>query len=295
MIPFQPIYQDKITAYKRFYNDPGALGCEANIVNAFLWNEEYKLRVAEWDDTLLKAYFRDDTRVWGYCLPAGKNIRGALELIFADAAERGQVPHIAYMTAAERETLETLFPGKFTFRREEGNQDYIYYSRDLATLPGKKYHAKRNHISKFYRTYGDDARFSTLDASNLADAMRVMTDWCIENGYDPQHYGEVKVFQKACACFDALGMHGGVVCIGDKPVAMTMGCAVSPACFDVMFEKALRAYDGVYAVINNAFAKTLTRYPFINREEDMNMEGLRKAKLSYHPAIVYDRFSALPL
>lgn len=295
MIPFQPIMQEKINDYKRFYNAPDALGCESNIINAYLWNEEYKLYVAEWDDTLLKAYFRDDTRVWGYCLPAGKNICGGLELMFADAAERGQAPHIAYMTAAERDTLEALFPGKFTYRREEGNQDYIYLSRDLATLAGKKYHAKRNHISKFYRTYGDDAHFSTLDRSNLADAMRVMRDWCAENDYNPQDYGEVKVFQKACDCFDALGMHGGVLYIEDKPVAMTMGCAISPACFDVMFEKALREYDGVYAVINNEFAKTLTQYPYINREEDMDMEGLRKAKLSYHPALVYDRFSAWPL
>ena len=82
--------------------------------------------------------------------------------------------------------------------------------------------------------------------------------------------------------------------VGDKPVAMTAGSAVSSACFDVMFEKGLREYDGVYAVINNEFAKTLSDYKYINREEDLGIEGLRKAKLSYHPAIIYDRFSAIP-
>ena len=135
----------------------------------------------------------------------------------------------------------------------------------------------------------------TLCADNLADAMQVMLDWCAENGCDAQDYGEMEVFREACRCFDELGMHGGVLYIDRKPVAMTMGCAISDACFDVMFEKGLREYDGVYAVINHEFGKTLTRYPYINREEDLGIEGLRKSKLSYHPAIIYDRYCAKPL
>ena len=162
----------------------------------------------------------------------------------------------------------------------------------LPVLPGKKFHAKRNHISKFYRTYGDDARFITLDKSNLDLALKVAANWCAENGEDPRDNGEYKVIKKACGCFYELGLHGAVLTVDGKPVAMTMGCAISPVCFDVMFEKALREYDGVYAVINNEFAKTLTGYTYINREEDMELEGLRKAKLSYNPTIIYDRFSA---
>ena len=87
---------------------------------------------------------------------------------------------------------------------------------------------------------------------------------------------------------------GAVLYVDDKPAAMTAGSEISELCFDVMFEKALRAYDGIYAVINNEFAKTLTRYKYINREEDLGIEGLRRAKLSYYPAIIYDRFSAFP-
>ena len=291
MIDFKPIEKGKIEEYRAYYS-ADAIGCESNFVNAYLWNEEYMLRAAVLDDTIVKAYFRDELRVWGYCMPRGKNVKAALEAVFADAAERGQATRIAYMTKAERDELEALFPDRFDYKREEGNQDYIYLSRDLATLAGKKYHAKRNHISKFYRTYGDDARFITLDKSNLDLAIKVAADWCAENGEDPRDNGEYKVIKKACECFDELGLHGAVLTVDGKPVAMTMGCAISPVCFDVMFEKALREYDGVYAVINNEFAKTLTGYTYINREEDMELEGLRKAKLSYNPTIIYDRFSA---
>ena len=87
-------------------------------------------------------------------------------------------------------------------------------------------------------------------------------------------------------------MRGAVLYVEEKPVAMTLGSEISHLVFDINFEKALREYDGVYAVINNEFAKTLTKYEYINREEDMGLEGLRKSKLSYNPCIIIDRFNA---
>ncbi len=295
MLDFQPLQKEKLEEYKTYYDYTDALGCERNFVNGYLWNEEYLLRVAVFDGTLIKAYFRDEERVWGYCLPSGRNVAGAIEAVFADAKERGQSVYFAYMTRQERDKLEELFPNRFSYRREPGNQDYIYTSRDLATLAGKKYHAKRNHISKFYRTYADLTCFQTMDRQNLADALEVMKLWCAENDIDYRQYGEYAVFKKACEEFEELHMHGALLYVDRKPVAMTMGNEISPKCFDVIFEKALREYDGIYAVINNEFAKTLTRYEYINREEDMDMEGLRKAKLSYHPAIILDRFNATPI
>ena len=89
-------------------------------------------------------------------------------------------------------------------------------------------------------------------------------------------------------------MRGAVLYVDEKPVAMTMGSEISKIAFDVNFEKALRSYDGVYAVINNEFAKTLSAYKYINREEDMGIEGLKKAKLSYNPIIILDRYNAQP-
>ncbi len=294
MINFKPIQKEKISEYRSYYSDAEGLGCECNFVSGYLWNEAYLLRAAVYDDTLIKAYFRGDGRVWGYCFPHGKNVRGAVEAIFADAAERGQEARIAYMTRKEQESLEALFPERFTYEREPNNQDYIYLTHDLATLTGKKYHAKRNHISRFYRTYGDGARFAALSHENLSDAELVMRLWFAENDIDPEKSDEYKVFRKACADFEDLQIQGAVLYVDGKPAAMTAGSEISELCFDVMFEKALRAYDGIYAVINNEFAKTLTRYKYINREEDLGIEGLRRAKLSYYPAIIYDRFSAFP-
>lgn len=295
MLNFEPVKKEKISEYKAYFADAEGLGCECNFVSGYLWTAAYRLRVAVFDGTLIKAYFRDENRVWGYCLPHGRNVAGAVEAVFADAAERGQAVRIAYMNRRERETLEELFPNRFSYESEPFNRDYIYSSRDLAELAGKKFHSKRNHISKFYRTYGDAVRFSAISQGNASDALRVAELWCFENGVDPAKNDEFAVIRSACEDFEYFGMRGALLYVYEKPVAMTMGCELSPLCFDVMFEKGLRSYEGVYAVINNEFAKTLTGYPYINREEDLGIEGLRRSKLSYHPAIIYERFSATPL
>ena len=292
MLSFARITKSQVDEFKRYY-PPHGMGCEFNLVSAYLWSREYNTGFAVVDETLIRAYFRDDGRVWGYCVPVGRNVEGACEAVFADAADRGEPCCFGYLSNGDRETLERLYPGFFEFARETDTQDYIYLSRDLATLEGKKYHAKRNHISKFYRNY-EDASFRTMDGGNLGDAMRVMELWCSENGYDAAEYGEYAVVREALERFEEFKMSGALLYVDNKPVAMTMGSPLSDVCFDVGFEKALREYDGSYAVINNEFAKTLTRYTYINREEDLGLEGLRKAKLSYHPAIIYDRWFASP-
>ena len=89
MLNFQSLDINKIPIYKQYYDYTNALGCEYNFVSGYLWSKEYKLRVAFYDDTLIKAYFRDDETIWGYCLPSGKNVRGAADAALRDASERG--------------------------------------------------------------------------------------------------------------------------------------------------------------------------------------------------------------
>ena len=291
MINFKQLEKSQIEEYKKYYDYSTGLGCELSVLNAYLWRNEFNIKFAVVDETLIRAYFKDDGSVWGYCLPTGKNVRGAMDEIFADADERVIKPHIVLLTTAQRAFLETMYPSKFNYVRSPENQDYIYYSKDLATLAGKKFHAKRNHISRFYRKYTDTC-FKTLDNSNKQDAMQVVYDWCKENNINQSTYGELEVIKEALENFEEFKMNGAILYVENRPVAMTLGSEISERVFDVNFEKALREYDGAYAVINNAFAKTLTRYEYINREEDMGIEGLRKAKLSYNPIIILDRYNA---
>ena len=152
MLNFQHLEKSKIKEYESYYSDPNAIGLEYNFVSAYLWSREYDIKVAFCDDTLIKAYFRDNGSVWGYCLPSGKNVKGAVEAVFADAKEKNERACFGYLSQKERDALEALCPDRFVFERSDTTQDYIYFSDDLAYLAGKKYHSKRNHISKFFRT-----------------------------------------------------------------------------------------------------------------------------------------------
>lgn len=292
MLNFQHLEKSKIKEYESYYSDPNAVGLEYNFVSAYLWSREYDIKVAFYDDTMIKAYFRDNGSVWGYCLPSGKNVKGAVGAVFADAKEKNERACFGYLSQKERDALEALCPERFVFERSDTTQDYIYFSDDLAYLAGKKYHSKRNHISKFFRTFGN-TEVKSIAPENIGDAMTVVELWCEENGIDRESYAEYYVIREALDNLIEFAMRGIILYVERKPVAMTLGSEISPVCFDVNFEKALTAYDGSYAVINNEFAKRLTAYTYINREEDLGLEGLRKSKLSYHPAIIYDRYDGV--
>ncbi len=292
MIDFKVIEKAQINEFKKYYDYSSLLGCDSNMLNAYLWRNDFNIKFAVMDDTLLKAYERSDGSIWGYCMPTGKNVRKAVEAVISDAEERGIRAQFVILTNEQRAELESIYPSKFDYVRSPENQDYIYYSEELATLAGKKFHAKRNHISKFYKTY-PDSHFETLDSSNADDAMSVVYSWCKENGINPAMHSEIAVIKEAFELREEYNMQGAVLYVEQKPIAMTLGSEISKQVYDINFEKALREYDGAYAVINNGFAKTLTSYKYINREEDMGLEGLRKSKLSYKPCIVLDRFNAI--
>lgn len=291
MLDFKLIEKSEISEFEKYYDYSTALGCDLNVLNAYLWRNEYNIKFAIFEQTLVKAYFNDDDTVWGYCMPTGKSVRNALYAIMDDAKERGISPYMVMLTTGQRGMLESTFPSRFEYTRSPENQDYIYVTEELVTLAGKKFHAKRNHISKFYKTYSD-AHFETLSNSNKTDAWNVVEEWCKENSIDINNYEEANVIKEALEIGDDFDMKGAVLYVDKKPVAMTLGSEISPLVFDINFEKALREYDGVYSVINNEFAKLLTSYKYINREEDMGLEGLRKSKLSYNPLIILDRFNA---
>ena len=292
MLKFKPFSKSDIKACRRYFDFNGAMGLEYNLTHAFLWRGEYDLRTAVVQNTLIRAYFKDDGGLWAYCMPHGENPEAALEAITEDAHERGEALMLGYMSKSERAALEALCPDRFEFTQTEEVQDYIYLTRDLVELKGNKYHSKRNHISHFYRIY-EDARVETIDPSNKRAVISIMDEWCEENEIFIREYGEYFAVKDAVDNFVELGLFGILIYIDSKPAAFAIGCPISDITFDVMFEKALSKYEGIYSVINNEFAQMLTSYKYINREEDMGIEGLKKSKMSYNPTIIYERYNAV--
>ena len=192
--------------------------------------------------------------------------------------------------------LEEMFEGELVYSRDDGDSDYIYGQPELSTLAGRAYHKKKNHVSKFKRTY-EELRYSEIGAGNTEDALMVEYMWYNEhkNDEDNSVLIEYSAIREALLNFDELSLSGGIIYVNDVPVAMTIASYISKDVVDIHFEKCIGeyAFNGGYAAINQMFAQSLKGCPYINREEDINIAGLRKAKESYHPKIMLRKYSAV--
>ncbi len=266
----------------------GQIGCDISFATTYLWRKKYDIRIAFYKNTLFKAYFGTDGSM-GYSFPIGElSPKEATEVILQDAKERGVKPLIGMLNRTNAEILSHLYPDTFEFVEERDSADYIYSRENLANLQGKKFHAKRNHISKFMRN-NPDWVYKELCKDNIEDAYFVAHKWHMQNDSDKS---ELVAIREALDNFDELSLFGGVLYVNSRPVAMTIGSKINDSVCDVNFEKAVDV-DGAYAVINNEFAKANAEFLQFNREEDLGIEGLRKSKLSYNPDKILMKYTAI--
>ena len=285
MIDFKPITPKNKEEYEKYLFDANERGCEYSFANLFMWGRQRAAIVNE-HIVLFSQYNRRSV----YPFPVGYGDKKAvIDALIADAEERGITCHFTGLTEREKNILEELYPAKFHFHCDRDFFDYVYDKNDLAELRGRKYHSKKNHFNRFCTAY-PDYRVEPVCDSNV-DAVRKMVEkWYVdrlEEMPDGDFNMEKTAIAKALDNYKMLGMEGLVLYHNDAVLAMTLGSRMSHNTIDVHFEKAIRGIDGAYAVINCEFARYIRdKYPeieFLNREDDMGIEGLRKAKEGYRP------------
>jgi hypothetical protein len=169
--------------------------------------------------------------------------------------------------------------------------DYVYRSEDLIHLPGGHYHAKRNHINSFSRSY--PWCYEPLGPEHLPACLEVSARWCEAKrcDLDLSLLGERGAIGEALANFPSLQLQGGVILIHDRVEAFTCGELLNGATAVIHLEKANPDLPGLYAVINQQFCEHVwAGVPFINREQDLGEPGLRTAKMAYHPHHLVEKF-----
>ena len=257
-------------------------GCAFSFASLYLWGRQCVARVGE--DLLLFSHFQGKT-MYPYPVCPG-SARDAIEVLIADSQERGIPLRLSGLNTQDVEDLERWYPGQFRFHCGRDGHEYVYAIDDLVDLKGKKYQPKRNHVNRFLSEY-PNAVILPLDERTLPDAKNLADRWYQRRDAEEDAGMELVALNRAFAHWKELGMEGLVLYVGNQVVAMTMGSFLGDDTVDVHFEKADLDYPGAYAVINRAFARHIRdKYPqvkYLNREEDMGIEGLRKAKLSYHP------------
>ncbi len=294
MIDFQPLTMAQYPQFHPILFGSTGRGCAYNFSNLFLWGRQ-KAAVCEGNLSIFSQFNQRSV----YLFPVGsQDVKPTLDAIIIDARERGIPCRFTSLTQEDCALLERLYPGQFRYHFDRDSFDYVYDINDLADLKGRKFQKKRNHLNRFYNEH-PDYRVEQITGENLPVVRELVRQWYALRLLEAPHsdfHLEQAAIEKALRHFFALNMEGLLLYSGRELLAMTMGTMLSADTFDVQFEKSLDRDDGAYPAINREFALHLReKYPalrWLNREDDMGLEGLRKAKLSYNPAFMIEKYWA---
>ncbi len=268
----------------------------------YLWAPMWRQKAARVGDRLILRYQENDAYFFAYPVGSGP-LEPAVQAMRESAAALGLPLRMTGVTAPQREKLEQAFPGMFRYEAIPDSYDYIYEVERLATLSGKKLHGKRNHCNKFEQSF-ENWSFRPMTPEDAPVVLALLQQWNEKEADDPEEAGEGMSLQaeweaicRALDGFAELEMDGGLLFCEGEPVAFTMASKSYQNTMDVHFEKAKPEIPGAYSMINREFARMLREkysdLQYLNREEDLGIEGLRKAKQSYQPAYQVEKFLAI--
>lgn len=265
---------------------------EYNFTTIYIWRQIFETEICTEEGIF---YCKSGLKKTSFLFPAGAgDMRAALEKLDAYAKDNGIALRFHSLSAMQKDTLETLWPGRFEFREVRDAGDYIYDANSLRTLKGKKLAAKRNHINRFLENH-PDWTYERIDTDNIDEVKKMHNDWCALSACEE----DKSLAQETCAVrcalrnFDALKLDGGLIRTGGKVIAFSIGDRLNESTYLVHIEKAFADIQGAYPMINQQFIlHNADGYSFVNREDDAGDEGLRKAKLSYRPVEIAVKFVA---
>jgi len=277
--------------FTRYRIDQGYYGCNLDFTTLFLWNIQDGTTVYEDGDAIYveAQFFRHII----FFPPIMKSLRAdmtaCVKKMYEYSRAKGQKFILKALSKDMLSRIDKDFLSGFEVAEDRNNFDYIYRADDLISLAGKDFHGKRNHLHQFESAYKYEFRpYTPFDYRGV---MALFEEWA---SYQTDIRG-VTAEKLALTCalqdLDALGLKCGVIVIDGAVRAFAVGGKSYNDMAIMHFEKADINYKGIYAAINNYFAKTfLADVTYINRQEDMGKDNLRKSKLSYNPVFLAEKY-----
>jgi len=292
MIDFKPLdisdkeWVDQLLGYSNYR------GSEYCFTNLFIWEIVYKSLISRFKDFVLIRSGSPNS--YRYLYPAGKgDKREVMEAIIADARKGGSQFSVIGLSPEAKFELETLMPGRFNYTPMRDSFDYIYESKNLISLSGKKLQSKRNHINFFKNTY--DWTYEELTDELIPEIIEFNAAWCKEADCNKHKTLELEIcaVKKCLDNYSNLKISGGVLKVAGEIAAYTIGEQINSDTAIIHIEKALTKFRGAYPMINREYAgKIAANLQYINREDDIGDIGLRTAKESYHPLFMLEKYVA---
>lgn len=287
MLEFKNITIDDYKILKKYLCNEKELSCENSFANLFLWHGNMPNQYDLVGETLI-IKTQDNDKIL-FRVPLGGDLQKAMDAIYS--YYNNSFPDFYGYEGETFDKFRADFGDKFDIVECPNDFEYLYLSENLIELSGKKYHSKRNHISSFTKNF--DWHYETIGNDNIKKIRYCAEEWYQKNS--DKMNGTLSVDKNESMLLlskmNDLELKGGAIFVDGKAVAYTIGTEINESAFDIMIEKALPEYATAYAVINREFAKNeLSGYKYINREDDMGIEGLRKAKLSYKPEKILKKY-----
>ncbi|NWF93417.1 MAG: DUF2156 domain-containing protein [Syntrophaceae bacterium] len=255
---------------------------EYTFTNLFIWRHAYQLRTSRFKKFLLLLSDRGENSF--FFPPIGEgDVLECFHMLLQYLEERGIPPKVGRVPESLIAGMDWKGAG-LVIEFDQAQSDYVYLTEDLIKLEGRKYHRKRNHIKQFRESF--PFQYIPLIPEWISECLRLQTEWCDLRHCEavPGLLNESLAIKEAFSHFEDLGLKGGAILINGRVEAFTLGEPLNPETVVIHIEKANPAFDGIYPTINQAFLQNeWSGYPYVNREQDLGEEGLRKAKESYFP------------
>lgn len=267
--------------------------CDFSFVNNYIWRYSNHIEFADVNGFYCLKSGLDEGQCYTYPVGEG-DIKPVIEALMEDAKERNIPFRLRGILENEVSKVEELFPGLFHIEASRDESDYVYKTERLTTLAGKKLHGKRNHIARFKDN--PDWQYEDITRENIEECKVMNKKWCALYDCDEDKNLQLEACAVALAFknFFELNLVGGLIRREGEVIAYTIGEPLTDDTFVVHIEKAFPDIQGAYPMINQQFViHNCQDFEYVNREEDMGEEGLRKAKLSYYPDLLIEKYTAV--
>jgi len=263
---------------------------EFTFTNLFIWRYAYQLKISRFKNFLCLLSDRGEKSFFFPPIGEGDMVE-CYRILLQYLKGKGALPKIARVPEAMVTQMD--WKGEsFVAELDRAQSDYLYLMEDLIKLEGRKYHRKRNHIKQFKEKYS--YQYIPLTSEWISECLRLETEWCDLRQCEviPGLLNESIAIKEAFTHFEELGLKGGAILINEKLEAFTLGEPLNRDTVVIHIEKANSAYEGLYSLINQAFLENeWSGYTYVNREQDLGEEGLRKAKESYFPHHMVNKYT----
>ena len=305
MLEFQPVSLSIRPVVQAYMSRYGEGSCQHSFAASYCLRDKYGDSFCEHDGflyTLRANQCNERERV--YLFPMGgtsdtEAVRQAVSNVLNDAHENGATAIFRTLTARAKDIVTSLFPGRFSVEASRDYTEYIYRIDRMVELPGHELASRRKKIVRFFRYYGERCMITPITEEHIGKIRHFQHRWLearlSDNEDDPsarlQLEQENAGIQAALEDFFSIGLSGIVLTIDGEVRGYEYGAPLSDECFDAMVEKGDRNISSVYRVLNHEFLRLCCEgYKFVNWEEDLGSEYLRKTKTLYKPDIMAEKF-----